>query len=367
MRQPPLTAPLRDDIPRPVSVELLEHSGVTPAAWDQFAANHPHASCSHRFAVADAIRSAYGHPTEHWVAERQGELVGIVPLTRVASRLFGSSMVSMPYFDTGGILAVDPPAFAALAERAQERAAERAGGRLDVRQLGLPAGTALGTTTAKITLILDLEGTEEELWKRIGSKPRNQVRKAQKSGLTVEHGGAEGLADFYAVYATNMRDLGSPPHKLAWFETLFRALDGSIGCTRVLLDGRTVGGLIWLAFGQTMTVPWASSDRRVFKLCPNNLLYWETFRLALERRLVAFDFGRSSPGSGTHRFKRQWGAVETPLSWLDHQSFTGGAPAPTSTLADQSPRRQRLARGWQRLPVPVATWLGSRLRGGITL
>jgi hypothetical protein len=48
-----------------------------------------------------------------------------------------------------------------------------------------------------------------------------------------------------------------------------------------------------------MTVPWASSLREFFSLCPNNLLYWEMIRWGCENGYQRFDFGRSSPNSGT--------------------------------------------------------------------
>ena len=59
-----------------------------------------------------------------------------------------------------------------------------------------------------------------------------------------------------------------------------------------------------------MIVPWASSLREYFSLCPNNLLYWEMIRWGCKNGYQRFDFGRSSPDSGTYRFKKQWGAKE---------------------------------------------------------
>ena len=34
-----------------------------------------------------------------------GEVVGVLPLVRIASRLFGRRLVSMPFLDYGGVLA----------------------------------------------------------------------------------------------------------------------------------------------------------------------------------------------------------------------------------------------------------------------
>ena len=59
------------------------------------------------------------------------------------------------------------------------------------------------------------------MWKRFNAKLRNQIRKAVKSGLTATWSGIEGLADFYQVFATNMRDLGSPVHSRRFFAAIF--------------------------------------------------------------------------------------------------------------------------------------------------
>ncbi len=56
------------------------------------------------------------------------------------------------------------------------------------------------------------------MWDRIDRKARNQVRKAEKSGLTVTRGGAELLPEFYTVFARNMRDLGTPVYARRLFD-----------------------------------------------------------------------------------------------------------------------------------------------------
>jgi lipid II:glycine glycyltransferase (peptidoglycan interpeptide bridge formation enzyme) len=217
------------------------------------------------------------------------------------------------------------------------------------------------------------------LWKAIGPKTRNQVRKAEKEGLAAERHGADGLEAFYRVWRVNMRDLGSPVHRRRWFEAVFRHFGDLASTYLVRLGDQAIGGLVALAFGDTVVVPWASSDRRYFHLCPNNLLYWTVIRDATLGGAGAFDFGRSSIGSGTYRFKLNWGASEIPLYWQEIDPTAIASPCPLVEAGGEPPRidrvesagfdtaRARAARVWRRLPVPVATWLGGHLRGGITL
>ena len=74
-----------------------------------------------------------------------------------------------------------------------------------------------------------------------------------------------------------------------------------------------IGGGLCLWFRDVLAMPWASSLREYASLCPNSLLYWEAIRWACEKGLRRFGLGRSSPGSGTHIFKRKWETVEEPL------------------------------------------------------
>jgi hypothetical protein len=67
---------------------------------------------------------------------------------------------------------------------------------------------------------------------------------------------------------------------------------------------------------------------------------------------------------------RGWDALDAPAAAAGWPRLAPGSDPPAA--ADpRGPRahaaRDRAARLWSHLPVPVATWLGSRLRGGITL
>src|SRR5204863_6015010 len=127
-------------------------------------------------------------------------------------------------------------------------------------------------------------------------------------------------------------------------------------------DSTVIGGLIALAFKDTLVVPWASSLRRHFALCPNVLLYWETLALACRDGFRRFDFGRSSRDSGTYGFKRQWGAEERPLYYYQIPTRPGGG----RTLSPADSHGALLVTFWRRLPVGVTRWVGPRVRKYLT-
>jgi hypothetical protein len=70
-----------------------------------------------------------------------------------------------------------------------------------------------------------------------------------------------------------------------------------------------------------------------------------------------FDFGRSTPNSGTYRFKEQWGAEPYQLYW--HYWIASGGEIPQ--LNPQNPKYVLAIKMWQRLPLSVANWLGPHI------
>jgi hypothetical protein len=120
-----------------------------------------------------------------------------------------------------------------------------------------------------------------------------------------------------------------------------------------------VGGLVAIHFGRTVFVPWASTLRSEHRRCPNNLIYWEALRWAVERGAEEFGFGRSAPNSGTHRFKRGWGAEERSLAWT--RLGRDGAALPIQRAGD-SPLLRALSRLWTGVPVSLSAILGPPVR-----
>lgn len=327
-------------------------------SWDRFVESHPLATVAHLSAWGAIAHEAYGHESVYLVADDDGETAGVLPLVRVASRLFGRRLVSMPFLDYGGVLAEPGRGIeAALVDEALRVMRERAARGLGLRQLH-PEPLPYPTTEDRVTMLLELT-TEEAAWKALSSERRNRVRKGEKQGLSAAWVGAEALDDFYTVYAVNMRDLGSPVHSRGFFRAMLAALPGT---ARVLLvrdpDGRAVGAALCLFFRDTIMVPWVSSLREAFSLCPNFVLYWEVIRFGCRTGYRVLDLGRSFRSAGTFEFKRQWGARPHTLPWIFVDAVPG-APPPV----DRDARRFDLfIRAWKRLPVPVANVVGPWIR-----
>jgi FemAB-related protein (PEP-CTERM system-associated) len=217
----------------------------------------------------------------------------------------------------------------------------------------------IGTQPAqtKVNMTLPIPADPDRLWRQLDKAVRNQVRKAERSGLSIEIGGAEKLTPFYETFVVRMRDLGSPVHAPEFLRAVLESFGSRARIILVRKGNTTVGGLVILAFKDRLIVPWATCLKEYFALCPNMLLYWEALRAACLEGFRHFDFGRSSRNSGTYHFKCQWGAREEPLFWYTIPITAAAAPCSESPA-----RRELLSRAWQHLPLGVTRYLGPRIR-----
>ena len=321
-----------------------------------------HANLAHAPEWFAAIQNAYGHSPVYLQAEHADGRLAVLPAFLLRSRIFGTVVASMPFLDGGGPCSTDGD-LSQLVVRAliEEAARLGAAGSVELRstvELDLP----VPPLTHKFNLVRSLPADVDTLWRGLDAKVRNQVRKAERSGLSVEFGHQKDLDAFYDVFAVNMRDLGSPVHARRFFASVLDAFGDRARVGLVRKDSTVIGGLIALAFKDTLVVPWASSLRRHFALCPNVLLYWETLALACRDGFRRFDFGRSSRDSGTYGFKRQWGALEVPLYHYQIPTRPGGA----RSLSQADSRGALLVALWSRLPVGVTRWAGPRVRRYLT-
>ncbi len=308
-----------------------------------------------------ALRRGLGHPVYCLEAVEAGRTVGLLPLAHVRSLLFGRFLVSLPYLNYGGPVAEGGAGAAALIDRAVALADE-----LDVRYLELRneravEHPALGHRNAtKVHMRLPLPGSAEELWRQLPAKVRNQVRKAEKGELTVAWGGQELLPEFYGVFAHNMRDLGTPVYGKGLFRAALDAFPGRAEICVVRAGRRAAAAALLLHGPGVSEVPSASSLRRYNPTNANMLMYWHLLARAAGRKQEVFDFGRSSEGSNTYRFKKQWGAAPSPAEWQYY--LRAGT---TQDVRPDNPRYRRLIAVWKRLPVALTRWLGPRIVRGV--
>lgn len=326
-----------------------------PDEWDAFVRGSAGWTHFHLYAWRSVIERALSHECIYLVARGAGGAIeGVLPLVRVRSLLFGHFLVSQPFVNYGGPLGSDA-AIVALSQAAVDLA-DRGGVKLLELRSRRALPISLPVSHRKITVVLDLpRGNGSDLWKRFDSKVRSQIRRPQKEGVTVRFGAAE-VDGFFSVFARHMRDLGTPTQSRLLFETIAETFGDDVWFGCAYLDGQPVAGGCAFRWGNEIEMTWASSLSAHKRLAPNMLLYWSFMERAIGAGLETFNFGRCSPDSGTHRFKRQWGSRDESLWWYTH-SARGVAATPTSDRGAYAWG----ARMWRHLPIPLATAVGPHI------
>ena len=202
----------------------------------------------------------------------------------------------------GHVLRLRPAITADLAPEAMDRAAAAAG--------FAPTDRA----AAYLSIVTDIAQPEEALMAALHGKWRNCLRKALKSGLTLEHGPIADLSPrFERLYQEVRGAKGFEPDIPPDF---FYGLDGPDFAHEALIarhEGQDIGGMtVGLAgetgvylFGATTTAEGRRTNAGYF-------LMWEAYRLAAARGCRRFDLGgidaEANPMGA--QFKRRAGGAE---------------------------------------------------------
>ncbi len=318
--------------------------------WDAFVNGRDDAAGYHAWDWQSVFANAFGHECVYLVARRGGQVEGVLPLVQIKSLIFGNTLTSLPFLNYGGVMADTTDAAEALCAAARDQARIRRCSHVELRHVAAQF-PALPCKCHKVSMRMPLG---DGLWDGLDRKVRNQIRKAEKSGLTVDRGGAELVGDFYAVFARNMRDLGTPVYSRRLFEEVLRAFPERSQLHIVRLAGQPVAAGFTYRTATMVQLPWASSIREFNALCPNILLYWDAIQFAHSTGAGVFDMGRSTPGEGTFKFKSQWGAEPVPLHW-EYQLMTPGA---MPNVSPANPKFQLAIAVWQKLPLSLTTRVG---------
>ena len=396
-----------------MSIEIKLIQSADAPAWDEYVHNHPRATLYHLSGWQDIISKTYGHKSYYLMAlksdrkikrmttdngQRTTDIVGILPLVYLKHFFFGNSLISLPFFDLGGILADDEETEKALLSEVIKLGQELKVENIELRHIGplswlnessklkaqssnsSPMSYDLSlsretrsmfhwgamscvTKSHKVRMLLDIPESSEILMKSFKAKLRSQIKKPLKEGLKSKVGGVELLDDFYKIFSINMRDLGSPVHSKQLMRIVFEEFPEKSKIIIVYKDDQPIACSLIMVFKDTVENPWASSLRQYSRLSPNMLLYWTILEYACDNGFRYFDFGRSSPDEGTYKFKEQWGAKPTPLHWqyivLDSQ--------PIGEETSEKSKFEKAIRYWQKIPVPITKFIGPMIRKHIGL
>jgi FemAB-related protein (PEP-CTERM system-associated) len=324
---------------------------------DSFLARRPEAQPFHCLAWTEAVERGCRQRSHYLIAEAGEDLVGVLPLTEIRSRLFGCAIVSAAFGVGGGILAENRSAADALAQEAWSIAGRLGCPTVELRGGSAPSGfTPVSGVYAGFAR--DLPQDDEAILKSIPRKQRAEVRRAHGFGLTVTIGGfPEDLDSHYRVYSESVRNLGTPVFPRALFREMLDAFGTSADILTVSEQGRPLASVLSFYFKGVVYPFWGGGIREARDRRANELMYYALMCHAARRGCTRFDFGRSKLGTGAYAFKKNWGFEPQPLTY----SVRGGA----REVNPLDPRYQLQVALWRKLPLWLANRLGPPIARGL--
>ena len=339
-----------------MSVLIRTLDATARPAWDRFVLQDcPQASFFHLSAWKTVIEKAYGQNCPYLYAERDGQIVGVLPLVHIKSRLFGNRLISNGFTIGGGVAAMDPEAAQALDAEALRLMTSLKVSDLEYRRSadhqGQPGWTAKSEIYANFSR--PMAAAEDECLKQIPRKQRAVVRKALDANQLTEDIDLT-PARFFPLYAFSMRNMGTPVFGMTFFKILMEEFAGSVDCLTVLHQGQPVSSVLNFYFRGAVMPYYTGCLLKARELGANDFMYWRLMRRAVERGCTVFDFGRSKFGTGPFSFKKNWGFEPSPIT---HEFLTADGQPP-SEINPLNPKYRLFIAAWKRLPLWLANALG---------
>lgn len=351
------TAPADPPVPGPAtgsnsSITIREMAAEDASRWDDFVRNCPTATFFHLSGWKHVIENIFQHPTWFIYAETRGEIRGVLPLAQVRSRIFGNSLVSLPFCVYGGVAAMDCEVLQALETAADHRARDLGVDHLELRNV-IQRHVDWPRQDIYVTFRKEILPDVEANLMAIPRKQRAMVRKGAKAGLATQID--DGIDRFFALYANNVRRHGTPALPIRYFEMLKEEFGQD--CESLIVTnsaGSPVSGVLTFYFRDEVLPYYAGDTLAARDLAANDFKYWELMRRGCERSCRVFDYGRSKRGTGSFQFKKNWGFEPKPLSY-EYRLYARQEIPQNNPM---NPKYRAFIKLWRLLPLGIANRLG---------
>jgi len=325
-----------------------------PGEWNEYVGTHPAANIYHLYEWGVFFEEFYNFKPFYLAVNDGDSIVGVVPLVLMKNYAMKNVLVSLPFFCIGGILSSHPDVEGLLLEKIKKILADNKCDHVLLRSEHVEDISKFGhISKVKSTFVLPLDVDSEKVFSGFQKQIRRRIRKGYKFGCKIDIS-PKYFDDFFDIYRKNMRLLGSPAHKSSFYSEVLKRFPENYNVLVVLYEGEVIGAQLLSYFKETVYLPLASSLREYNRYSPNQLLYWESIKYGCENGYKFCDFGRSTVGSGSYLFKKQWNALEVPLYYCycntkNHRVCVDG---------ELNKKLELVSNLWKQTPLAVTNVLG---------
>jgi FemAB-related protein (PEP-CTERM system-associated) len=342
-------------------LSIRRYTDTDKTVWNHYVKQHPNGTLFHLTAWKEVIEKTFGHKSYYLIAvdhtglPSDAPIIGLLPLFRIRSFLFGDYLVSIPFAELGGPLADNQEITRLLLEYAETLSAKLGCAYLELRNREPVKG--LPTKSLYYNFRREIFSTIDENLSAIPRKARRMIRQGEKYGLTSEFG-HHLLKEHYQIMARSYHSLGTPIFPRRFFENFIRVFGNN---SQILVirdkDKVPVSAVMTFYFKDQVIPYWAGSNFEDRKLAPNDFMYWELMKHGCENGYRVFDYGRSKEGTGSFDFKRHWGFEPAPLYYqyilLKRNDIPNISPA--------NPKYKKKIELWRKMPLTATKVIGPQL------
>ena len=294
--------------------------------WNNFVKVHKNATIFHTVEWKKVLEETFCYKPEYLVVkDLDGQLVGISPAFSVKT-LFGSVIVSQPFFEYGGPIVEKgfEEAYKEILSFYRDKVENARIKYVEIRVL--PDGekepehfdnTGFVKQFKAYDFYIDVKDKdfEKDIWLGLYTKKsrvRNSVKKAIKSGVRVVED--DDIDIYYELYIKTIAKLGSPPYPKTLFENIKKYVNSSsVRFTYAYLKDEPIAAMMSFPYNNRDLMVGLVSDENYQDYRANDLLYNEQIEYATKNKFEVVDLGRTRPDSSYERYKRKWGATQINL------------------------------------------------------
>lgn len=331
---------------------------LTPATynlWDDYVKQHSQGSFFHLSGWQQVISKSFAHDCYFLYIQLNDNILGVLPLVEVKSKLFGHALVSTPFCVYGGAIADSVEYTRQLEQEACQLAEQLGVDYLELRYKEQQDSNLL-LKQAHSTFGCELAEDGDKILASIKKKQRAVIRHSLKNELTCElQSGTDNLSDFYQLLSTSYRNLGTPIFSKTYFNNLAEVFGDEIDIAVIKDKNGDLSSAVMNFYFNDQVLPYYGGGNDAARgLKSADYMYYQVMCNASEKGYKWYDFGRSKNDSGPYKYKKNWGMEPQPLYYYYHLVNAKELP----NLSPNNPKYKLFIQLWQKLPLKVSQIVG---------
>lgn len=331
----------------------LEH-GEDVKRWNAFIATHGQPYLHTNW--ARVLKTAYNFQPVYLYQEEHGEIISVFPLCLVKKPWGRKELVSTPHIESGGML--NTGSYVSYLEYIHTHYRAET---IRIYQPGEPLGDVVANT-GEVIMVKELPGHPDELLPSIPATARKYIKGILKRNYSTTTGNDRELfSQFYELYLDKMREFGTPPHGMRFFDAIREAMDDA--CIIIIVkdqNNNCVGAALVVGHANVLNGLFLVVPTAALKQKAGNLIEYRVMEYAMANGYTSLVLGRCVKESGHYMHKARLNAKPVPLYLYKFVLTCNGYQG----VAEKSAKEKFhvCAQIWSRLPTVITNHFGPPLR-----